>query len=102
MNDKIPSARIIPLTDDRARPLLHPDDMIEPLPASVLCVNGQFGQAWQRRFDDGLWHCSGGGRGRTWEHMLTFRNLVLVYDAPERSTTAPRRQPEQVGAVWTQ
>lgn len=78
MNDEI-----VRLTDDRGRPY-DVDDLIEPLPGSVVLVNGEFGQAWQRRFDDGLWHCTGGGRGRDWERMLKYRNLVLVYDALPR------------------
>jgi len=55
----------------------------EPEPASVVLVNGIYGDAWQRYFSDGLWH-----RGKyryTWEQMLRERNMVLVYDAPVRS-----------------
>lgn len=85
-----PPSRLIPLTDDRGRPLLSGDDLFEPEPGSVVLVNGQFGQAWQRRFDDRLWHSTGGGRGRTWERMLQHRNLVLVYDAIERAPAPPR------------
>ena len=84
------NSRLIPITDDRARCLLPADDLFEPEPGSVLLVNGRFGQAWQRRFDDGLWHSTGGGRGRTWAHMLTYRNLVLIYDAEPRPTSMPR------------
>lgn len=80
------NSRLIPLTDDRGKRLLPAGELFEPEPASVLLVNGRFGQAWQRRFDDGLWHCTGGGNGKTWEHMLTFRNLVLVYDAEARGS----------------
>lgn len=88
---------IIRLTDDRGRPLLFGDDIAEPECGSVALVNGQYGQAWQRRFDDGRWHCTGGSksRGKDWGNMLRYRNLVLVYDA------APRPKPHIVvhGAI---
>lgn len=75
---------IIPITDDRGRPLIREADSIEPEPGSVVLVNGEFGCAWQRQFDDGLWRSVRGGRPRDWANMLTRRNLVLVYDAEER------------------
>jgi hypothetical protein len=84
------SSRLIPLTDDRGKPLLPADELHEPEPGSVVLVNGAFGQAWQRRFDDRLWHSTGGGNGKTWERMLTYRNLVLVYDAAEREDRGSR------------
>jgi len=78
------NSRLIPMTDDRARCILPTAELFEPHPGSIVLINGPFGQAWQRRFDDRLWHSTGGGNGKTWEHMLRYRNLVLVYDAPER------------------
>jgi len=77
------TARIIPLTDDRARPLTA-DSQWEPEPGSVVLINGQYGSAWQRQFDDGLWRCARGGRPREWSYLLEKRNLVLVYDAAPR------------------
>lgn len=79
-------SRPVPLTDDRARLLVGGARNIEPEPGSVVIVNGQWGCAWQRQFDDGLWRsCRGrGGRGRDWAYMLTRRNVVLIYDAPVR------------------
>lgn len=77
--------RLIPLTDDRGKPLLHPDDMKEPNPGSVVLVSGVFGTAWQRRFLGGRWHKVGGTTSRDWDELCrTYRNMVLVYDAPER------------------
>lgn len=61
----------------------------EPQPGSVVLTNGEWGTAFQRYFNDGLWHRVGGGRGRTWEWMLTQRNVVLVYDAPTRKEARP-------------
>lgn len=79
MND-----RLIPITDTQGR-VLVPGDDIEPLPGSIVLTEGPFGTAWQRFFSDGLWHSVGHGSLRlTWEQMLHHRNLVLVYDAPER------------------
>ena len=76
--------RPIPVTDDRGRPLLH-SGYVEPEPGSVVLVNGEFGCAWQRQFDDGSWRSVRGGRPRAWSWLLTRRNLVLVYDAAVRS-----------------
>lgn len=84
MND-----RIIPITDDRGKLLVSAYGLHEPEPGSVMLVNGEFGQAWQRRFDDGLWHSTGGGKGKTMMEMLTYRNLVLVYDAALRVERNP-------------
>lgn len=65
----------------------------EPEPGSVVLTNGEFGTAWQRYFNDGLWHRVGGGRnrGRAWGWMMSQRNVVLAYDALPRET-------ERVGA----
>ena len=77
-------SRLIPLTDATGK-LLVPGDEFEPTRGSIVLTNGQWGTAWQRFFDDGLWHSVGQGReGVTWEHMLQCRNLVLVYEAAER------------------
>lgn len=75
---------IMQMTDDRGRCVMSSDEP-EPNPGSVVLVNGEFGMAWQRRFDDGLWHPTGNaGRGREWTWMLTHRNLTLVYDCAAR------------------
>lgn len=76
--------RLIPVTDTRGNLLLADSEGEEPLPGSVVLINGEYGTAWQRHFSDGLWHRTGGGRAKTWAEMLWHRNLVLVYDAPER------------------
>ena len=79
---KIRNTTITPITDDRGRPLVRRTE--EPEPGSVVLVNGEFGCAWQRQFDDGLWRSVRGGKPRDWANMLTRRNLVLVYDAEVR------------------
>jgi hypothetical protein len=77
--------RLIPVTDDRGRMLLDdPGDPGEPLPGSVVLTNGEYGTAWQRYFSDRMWHRVGGGRAVFWADLIRKRNLVLVYDAPER------------------
>lgn len=81
----IPSKSILPITDDRGR-IVYQTNAIEPEPGSVVLINGQFGCAWQRQFDDGQWRSVRGGKPRDWDWMLTRRNLVLVYDAVDRST----------------
>lgn len=73
----------VQITDDRGAFPNHAYDR-EPHPCSVVLSDGEHGTAWQRYVSDGLWHRVGGGKGRTWEEMLAKRNLVLVYDAPER------------------
>lgn len=76
----------IQVTDTYGTLLLDdPGDPGEPLPGSVVLTNGEYGTAWQRYFSDGLWHRVGGGRALFWADLLTKRNLVLVYDAPERN-----------------
>lgn len=74
----------IPLTDSRGALLLAGRAYDEPLPGSVVLSDGEYGTAWQRYFSDDLWHRVGGGRTKDWAELLTKRNLVLVYDAPER------------------
>jgi hypothetical protein len=75
---------IITITDDAGKPVSR--DIPEPEPGSVVLINGEFGTAFQRYFGgDGLWHRVGGGRGKTWQQMLTQRNLVLVYRAAVRA-----------------
>jgi hypothetical protein len=76
--------RPIALTNTRGDLLLAGKAYSEPLPGSVVLTSGEHGSAWQRFFSDGLWHRVGGGRAKTWDAMLRYRNLVLVYDAPER------------------
>lgn len=70
------------MTDDKG--VVIASDATEPLPGSVVMTEGCFGTAWQRYFSDGLWHRVGSKASRTWAQMLNQRNLVLVYDAPER------------------
>lgn len=82
--------RPVQITDSRGKFPNHAYDR-EPLPSSVVLTNGEHGTAWQRYFTDGLWHRVGGGRARGWDELLAQRNLVLVYDAPERSE--PRVNP---------
>lgn len=77
------SRTILPFTDDRGKRLL-PDDEPEPLPGSVMLTEGMHGTAWQRFFSDGRWHPTRGGGSKSWTELQTKRNLVLVYDAPER------------------
>ncbi len=44
----------IPITDERG---VFDDDIgAEPNPGSVVLTEGEFGTAWQRYFNDGLWH----------------------------------------------
>lgn len=78
-----PDFRPVSLTDDRGRLTTSPA-WAEPEPGSVVLINGEFGCAWQRQFDDGLWRSVRGGRGRDWSYLLDKRNLVLVYDADVR------------------
>jgi len=78
------NSRVIPLTDDRGRPLLPESDQYEPLPGSIVLLDGRHGTAWQRHFSDGLWHCAGRAAPKTWEQIITKRNVVLVYDAEPR------------------
>jgi hypothetical protein len=48
-------------------------------------TNGLNGTAWQRHFNDGLWHSTRGGRPLDWSKMLRKRGLVLIFDAPSRT-----------------
>lgn len=82
--------RLIPITDDVGR-VLVPGEEFEPLPGSIILTQGAWGTAHQKFFSDGLWYPASprGGGGRTWESMLTERNLVLVYDAAERENQTP-------------
>lgn len=93
MND-----RMIPMTDDKGRTIAHPDDAaIEPLPGSIALSEGMYGTAWQRHFNDGLWHSTRGSATATWSEMLTKRNLVLVYDADEREQLLRPARTRKVG-----
>lgn len=76
---------MVPITDTRGRLLLDEDERDEPLRGSILLTNGEHGTCWQRHFADGLWHSTRGGAPRAWEQLLTKRNVVLIYDAPERA-----------------
>lgn len=82
--------RAIPLTDDRGKPLLDPDQMAEPLPGSVVLTKGVWGNAWQRYFSDGMWHR--GAETLEWEQLLLLDSVTLVYDAPVR--------PEKCTELW--
>lgn len=79
------TTRLIPVTDTGGRMLLDDDETDEPLPGSIILTSGHHGTAWQRQFSDGLWHRVGGGRAIDWPEMCSRRNVVLVYDAPERT-----------------
>lgn len=83
---------MIQLTDDAGTVIVYPDDAQEPAPSSIVMTMGNYGNAWQRHGNDGLWHSTTGAR-RRWSQMLRMRNLVLVYDAPERETF-PIREPD--------
>lgn len=72
---------MIQLTNTHGRLLIETE---EPEPGSVVLVNGRHGTAWQRYFDDGLWHSVRGGRPRTWGEVSQMRNMLLAYDAPTR------------------
>lgn len=77
---------MIHVTDDRGRLVLLADDHMEPEPASVVLTHGEFGNAWQRYFSDGLWHR--GKATKTWGQLTRERNVVLVYDAAKRTSMA--------------
>lgn len=79
------NSRLVNITDHRGTLLLPSDDLIEPLPGSILLTEGRWGTAWQRFFSDGRWHPVRGGGSATWETLITRRNVVLVYDADERA-----------------
>lgn len=76
-------SRPVQITDDRGRFPNHAYDR-QPLPGSVILTDGEHGTAWQRFFSDGLWHRVDSKAVRTWESLLRKRNVVLIYDAPER------------------
>lgn len=78
----------IQITDEYGRFPNHAYDR-EPEPASVVLTQGEFGTAWQRHFNDGLWH-SRGRPPRTWDSLIRCRNVVLVYDAPVREPAEGR------------
>lgn len=78
------------ITDDRGR-LIGTDwegEDNNPLPGSVVLAEGVHGTAWQRHFNDGLWHSTRGGRPITWADILRKRNLWLAYDCHARSSAA--------------
>lgn len=79
------NSRLIYLTDGKGKCLLPEDDMIEPLPGSILMTNGIWGTAWQRQFSDGRWK-STSGQALDWDVLITKTDVVLVYDADERPT----------------
>lgn len=76
------------MTDSKGAPLLDEGGMTEPLPDSVVLVEGPHGTAFQRHFADGLWH-SHAQRRVKWEKIIKRRNVVLVYDAEPRPETQP-------------
>lgn len=79
------SRNMMNMTDDTGRIVCY--DITEPPPASIVMTNGNYGNAWQRHGNDGLWHSTTGGK-RRWSQLLRMRNLVLVYEAPEREVEA--------------
>lgn len=89
--------RLYRLTYADGTPVMPATHISEPHPGSIVMTSGEWGTAWQRYFTDGLWHRVGSnGRGRTWDEMLTMRNLVLVYDAHIRPD--PRERDEELFA----
>lgn len=78
------NSRLIPITDDQGHTLLDLESLAEPLPGSVVLTEGIHGTAWQLFFSDNRWHPTRGGGSRSWEELLTKRNLVLIYDADDR------------------
>lgn len=73
------------ITDNLGRLVWTAEDQDEPLPGSVVLTGGDWGTAWQRNFDDGLWHSTRRKGGpKTWAWLLTRRNLRLAYDAERR------------------
>jgi len=78
------NTRLIPITDDRGRPMVPEDECFEPECGSIVLVKGPQGTAWQRFFDTGLWYSARGKEGRTWEQMLASPGLVLVYEVGPR------------------
>lgn len=76
---------LVPLTDDRGKRLLTEDNFgYEPMPGSIVMTEGQHGTAWQRHFNDEMWHSTVGRQVVRWEQLLERRSVVLVYDAPKR------------------
>lgn len=79
------TTRLVPLTDARGRVLVTGDELHEPNPGSIVLTSGQYGTAWQRHFTDGKWYAASSmSKGVPWREIIQRRNLVLVYDAPER------------------
>lgn len=77
----------IPLIGSHYNEWLVPlEDRAEPSPSSIILVDGKWGTAWQRHHGDGLWHSTGHAKPRTWAWLVNNkRNIVLVYDADERT-----------------
>lgn len=72
----------VEMTDSTGTNLMSRSET-EPLQDSVVLTDGPHGHAWQKH-GDGLWYPVKSGKGRTWAEVMTNRNVVLVYDAPER------------------
>lgn len=86
--------RLIPITDSQGRIMLNEFQAFEPHPGSVVLTDGEYGTAWQRHFGDGRWHSTTRGGSKTWAELLTTRrNVLLAYDAPERSRDGNQRPP---------
>lgn len=78
-------SRVIPLTDARGAPLVPEEDLNEPAPGSIVLTSGLTGTAWHRWASDGKWHSTTGVVAR-WAALITrHRNVVLVYEAEERT-----------------
>ncbi len=75
---------LTPITDTHGNVITIPGRGKEPEPGSIVLTQGQFGTAWQRSFDDGMWHRVGGGRPRDWAWMLQQNRVFLSYNAPKR------------------
>lgn len=83
---------LIHITNTEGGFILPEDQRQEPEPGSVVLVAGVYGLAWQLHFTDGMWHSASPSRFRkTWEELLTERNLVLIYDAAPRDTPSTPR-----------
>jgi hypothetical protein len=75
----------VEMTDDTGKSLMSRNET-EPLVDSVVLTDGPHGHALQRH-TDGLWYPVKSGKGRTWDEVMTNRNVVLVYDAEPRPVT---------------
>lgn len=71
---------MIQITDDRGRHTAFA--LAEPELDSIALTEGRHGTAWQR-LSDGSWRSTTGATA-TWDHILSRRNVFLVYSAEPR------------------